>query len=43
MGKFRVAVRDEIDQQDMRRYALRWAAFAAATLAVIGVAVLFSQ
>jgi hypothetical protein len=41
MGKFRVAVRDEIDQHDLRRYALRWAAFAAATLAVIAGALLF--
>ena len=43
MGKFRVAVRDEIDRQDLRRYALRWAAFAAAAVAVIAGAMMFSR
>lgn len=43
MGKFRVAERDEIGREDLRRYALRWAAFTAAALAVIAAALLFGH
>jgi len=43
MGKYRVAARDEISGDELRRFAVRWIVFACAALTVVIVALILTR